>query len=226
MNSECQPDCQLPTGDSRLLPGTQHPVPSTQHRAPCPHCSGSGWKPVLVDGVERFVVCACRVRARAMEAKKHPGGFVPVGEGIPRLIAELNPIARMVRGIVLEHRGESNPVTIAEIAAKLWPDRIPNSLSRIPANEERAIKQGVCDLRTLGKMLIGSSRDPQRPGYFLIETQDELNRQRTHCLRHIRAWLRSLKSFDPDGTAARELYGQLRAEFQSADYADSAEVKT
>ena len=152
--------------------------------------------------------CECIPRKAAADEKTHPGGFVAVGEGIPKLLESLNPAARQVRAIILEHRGEEMPVTVREIAARLWPNSEPKELP----NRERAVKAAVSELVQLGKMLIGSSRDAKRPGYFIIETAEELDRQRTHCLQHVRAWVRRFRALDPDGAAARELYGQLGIE--------------
>jgi len=143
----------------------------------------------------------CRHGESGVENRE--SGFKAIGEGIPKLIEGLNPIARAVREIIGEHRGENNPVTIAEIAAKV-------------KRSDRDIKQAVADLILLGKMLIGSSRDA-KPGYFLIESGEELNRQRAHCLHHLRAWAKRFKALDPDGSAAQELYGQLRAEFEQTE---------
>lgn len=185
--------------------------------ADCPLCSNTGFMPVMVaDGSGRMAramkPCVCRTRQRAEREKQQPGGFERIGEGLPRAIDEMcrNPLAKMVREIILAHRGEQNPVTVREIAQKLWPED-----AATPAHE-RAVKQMVSDLTTLAGMLIGSSRDPKKPGYFLIETADELDRQRTHCLHHLRAWARRFKALDPDGSAARELYGQLREELEDS----------
>ncbi len=179
----------------------------------CETCQGVGYVSVEVKRPDGSVTSYAKPCDHGRGAGATAGGFMRAGEGVAQLLDNLSPIARRVRAIILTHRGEASPVTVAEISAALGID-------------DRSVKQAVADLTTLGKMLIGSSRDSTRPGYFLISSDDELNRQRTHCLHHVQAWLARLKVYDPNGAAARELYGQLRAEFETRAEMVNGELPT
>jgi hypothetical protein len=196
----------------------------------CSKCQGTRWKTVEIDGVERLVPCDCRLEARATEEAAHPGGFIRAGEiariSVPAAeeitpsdgiryaagrAASLEHPDREVAAIILDHRGENHPVTIAEISAMLWPGE---------PTKEREIKKIVArlsDPQGPARLLIASSRRADSPGYYLITNQEELDRARAHTLQHLIAWARRLRAFKPSRQECEEIYGQLRAEFEGEE---------
>ncbi len=170
----------------------------------CEQCRENNGKkrarvPDLFGGyVEQLVMCDHGAAER----------MTPVGEGVAKLLLQLNPAARLIRTIILQHRGEANAITLAEIVNQVWPEPIRRERGWSDASTARAVKEHVSELVVLCRMQIASSRDIRHPGYYMIETEDELNRARAHTLQHCRAWLARLKVYDPKGTAIRELYGQ------------------
>lgn len=176
----------------------------------CEYCGGTGW--AKYTGKDRFgqerefvKLCVCQTRAKAEEEKKHPGGFRSAREIAERLPGVMTGTDLGIAQIIERHQGEANAIALRDLAENLWPEEWRSGNRE---TIEREIKASVSRLSTLGKMLIGVSR--QKPyGYYLIRNAQELDANRARCIQHVRAWVRRLRALDPDGSAARQLYGQL-----------------
>ena len=206
-------DSRLRGNDARREPGPPG------MRAGCPDCHGTGWKRVVMDGVERMYRCTHGKGSLAP-------AFEPVGDVLKRLAETgvIEDVDQKLAAEIRERQGAAQAITIAELATRLWPDDWADPKQR--PSIERGIKASVARLRLNGKLLIGSSRSKPY-GYYMITTRAELDENREHSRHHLVAWARQFRSFDPDGQEARRLYGELALELgvSTAEHAENAEMK-
>ncbi len=193
----------------------------------CEKCQDTGWKRVVIDGVERVTVCDCQVRARAEEAKAHPGGFTPVGEinqkseitlrqssaslsevegrnrnpdGVAYAaarVALLSKPEREIGMVILDHRGRGQAIKIDDLRAMF------------PELDARRVKQAVETLRVVARVPIAATKEPPY-GYFIPETAEECDEMYRRHVRELVAHARVARLFRPDADLVRELSGQLR----------------
>jgi hypothetical protein len=121
--------------------------------------------------------------------------------GAAAIVANLTYPAREVGAIILDHRGEANAISIAEIAQMLWTQASH-------AAAERAIKAAVRELRRAG-VKVGSRRT-EPVGYFMIQTTQELSATVRPLLRQAVDELRTIEALTGRGFFTAELEGQMR----------------
>lgn len=109
--------------------------------------------------------------------------------------ADLSGEQRLVLKSLRYHTSSANPITIRELREK-------TGLS------EREVKDCVRTLRLTFRVPVGSSRNGERGGYFLILTDEDLALFLSGALRQIQAELEVVRAVaGPDRVA--ELLGQL-----------------
>jgi len=180
---------------------------------------------------QRFINPAERAIAAERRQERAPhqaDGFTPAGQvaaslplfappSIPQSMDSImvdNPSlsavltrADIAIGVLLGfHIGADRAITIAEIAAQLYPREVAEG--RAPV---RQIKESISRLLVQAHMLIGSMRTPPY-GIYLVSTAEELAEERRKTSEHALSWIARWKIFDPDHRHARELLGQLELE--------------
>lgn len=203
--------------NDELQPETRNPKPES--RAFCAVCSGSGWKPIEVAGVRRMIVCGCRVRARREEAKKHPGGLVPVGELLRKSAvgswqsaareAAFTSAEKRIRNLILARRGKDQAISIREILERLNAPGESGVGSREYGWTERDVKAVVEKLRTLGGLQIAASKEKPY-GYFIPASAEECDECHDRLFSEGVKLIILSRLFRPEADLVEELRGQLQ----------------
>lgn len=190
----------------------------------CSKCEGSGWKPVMVDGVRRVVRCDCLVREKAAEEKTHPGGFRSLAELVranPKIKDLLRPDDERVAEFLETRRGKEQAVTSKEIASHLWPGTtMDNGWSE---RKRRDVCACIERLRTIAKMPIAASKEPPL-GYFMPATAEETAEMFERCVQEILKGWKIARLFRPGADLVRELEGQLKLQDLGSGIQDSDSV--
>ncbi len=117
------------------------------------------------------------------------------------LLLTLSDDEKWVLAAVRYHRGAARAITIREMQARTSCDRLT----------DRQIKKAVRTLRINFHLPIGSSKQGNEGGYFIMLTEEDHAILRHQVLDQVRAELEVLKSVDGP-KAALELLGQLQLE--------------
>jgi hypothetical protein len=176
--------------------------------ADCSQCGGTGWKPIMKDGISGVIECDCR-RSKA--------GFQSAGEvfsGLAVLEKLLTPKDRDIAGIIARRRGAAQAISIDEITRELLAQRCSGpdlSGSNFEELMARSIKDSVRRLRRAG-MKVGAcrgSRDGKKAvGYYVISTRQELSATVRPLLRQAIDELKTIEALTGRGMYTRELEGQ------------------
>lgn len=110
----------------------------------------------------------------------------------------LDPNDKKVLEMIRYRRGRQNAVSIRSIESR-------TGLS------PRSVKLAVQTLRMNFRLPIGSSKDSERGGYFLMVTAEDIAAWKSDVLDQVKAELEVLRAAAGDQVAL-ELVGQLRAE--------------
>jgi hypothetical protein len=129
-----------------------------------------------------------------------------------------------IKRVIAQHVGAEQAITIAGIAQeqRMWPSEwwfvrteshgFPHYVYR--ATIQRAIKRAVRRLRRQGVKI--ASRRGDRPGYFMIQTPEELAKTVAPLLRQALDELKTIEALTGREYYVRELAGQMKL-FQTAE---------
>src|SRR5437870_1983410 len=117
----------------------------------CAECDNTGWKEIVTEEpgpggttvtVSRRVRCDHGAGTRPLAGFEGAGAILERLAHDPRLKDLFTGADLQVAEIIMEHRGEANPVQIEEIGKKLWPEEWAEKQAAI----ERHIKDSVSRL--------------------------------------------------------------------------------
>jgi len=132
----------------------------------CPQCDGTGWRPVMVDGVRRVAPC---------DHGRGPGAAKPRPASPGPLFATAEE--RQIRDLILSRRGLENAITARRIIEIVWPETLTVRRTHEEQNNcERLVKDVVEQLRE-ARVPVGASKGSPA-GYYLAESEQD--RQEVH----------------------------------------------
>jgi hypothetical protein len=143
--------------------------------ADCSLCDDTGWRPVIVNGVQRFTRCTHTLPSLDAPAAG-PGTFALTAPN-PGFRAKLSADERRIHDLIISRRGLGQAMRIREVIDIVWPQLLVPRTFEEQKGCEREVKRVIAKLREEGRYLIAASKE--KPfGYFVPETQGE--RQECH----------------------------------------------
>ena len=178
--------------------------------ANCSICGGTGWKPIMTDGVRRMIECDC-VRSRK--------GFETIGRFSDRVIerladAALTPHDKKIAAIIRNHVGREKAILGRELAALVWPEE--SKERKYEGTVRRWLEDSIERLRTFARLPIAASKTSPM-GYYIPATAEECDECHDRLFREGIRRIVDSQLFRRDRDLVERLRGQLQLSADSAD---------